>query len=301
MNTPRVLDICSGAGYLSYGFKEAGYSLDEGIDNWPTAIKTYTKYLHTHGRVIDLAEYYPTKKDYDVIIVGATPCQDFSIVNTRRNIFSKRAQLVLDFCRVVHAVQPEAFVFENVVGLAKWAEEALFEIKDYRVTKNLVDAMYYNVPQSRKRKIFVGSKNRHIKLTPPANYRILTVRDALSGITNNWGFTKHRPETIGKFRGIQSTSWISKEPTSDYQGVIRLAWDEPACAITNVKKAQILHPEEDRVISIAEAMALQGIPEWYIPVGTEIEQAIQVGNAVPPKLAYHIADRIRTPVQKVLS
>ena len=60
-----------------------------------------------------------------------------------------------------------------------------------------------------------------------------------------------------------------------------------------MKKAQILHPDEDRVISIAEAMALQGIPEWYIPEGGGVEKAMQVANAVPPRLAYHVASRIR--------
>lgn len=296
----RVLDLCSGAGYFSYGFKQAGYLLDGGIDNWTPAVKTYNKYLPAECRLIDLMEYFPTKKDYDMVVLGATPCQDFSRANKNRNIFSKRAQLVLDFCRIITAMQPDIFVFENVIGLSKWAEQALFEIKDYNITKNIVDSKYYGVPQSRRRKIFIGSKERHIKMMEPTDYTIHTVREAFAYIHNNWGFTNHRPETVEKFRKITSTSWISKSPDSDYEGVIRLSWDDPACAITDVKKAQILHPEEDRVISIAEAMALQGIPEWYIPVGNEVDQAKQVGNAVPPKLAYHIAERIRTPIQKKL-
>jgi DNA (cytosine-5)-methyltransferase 1 len=76
--------------------------------------------------------------------------------------------------------------------------------------------------------------------------------------------------------------------------------DEPACTMVNVKKFQILHPIEDRVISIAEAMALQGIPEWYIPVGTETDQALQVANAMPPRLAYYIAKTLSTPFQRRL-
>ena len=296
----RVLDICSGAGYFSYGFKQAGYELDGGIDNWKPAVSTYNKYLPAECRLIDLIDYFPTRKDYDMVILAATPCQDFSRVNTNRNIFSKRAQLVLDFCRVVTAMQPDIFVFENVIGLSKWAEQALFEIKKYKITKNIVDTKYYGVPQSRRRKIFIGSKERHISLMEPRNYTIHTVKEAFSMIKNNWGFTDHRPETIEKFKKVKSTSWTSKSPNSDYEGVIRLSWNDPACAITNVKKAQILHPEKDRVISIAEAMALQGIPEWYIPEGNEVDQATQVGNAVPPKLAFHIAKRIKTPIQKKL-
>jgi DNA (cytosine-5)-methyltransferase 1 len=292
MMPKRVLDICCGAGLLSYGFLKAGFEIDRGIDNWRTAVETYNKYVGT-GKVIDITDYFPTKKDYDAIIVGATPCQDFTRVNVRRNIFGKRAQLVLDFCRLVAAIQPEAFVFENVIGLSKWAEVALSEIKGYKTTKNIVNAMHYGVPQHRRRKIFIGCKTHHIKMTVPLGYQVLTVEDAFSTIQENWGFTKHRPETIEKFSKVRSTSWISKEPTSDYQGVVRLSWRSPACAVVNVKKAQILHPGEDRVISIAEAAALQGFPEWYIPVGKDTEKAVQVANAVPPKLAYHIATKIQ--------
>ena len=289
----RVQDICCGAGLMSYGFQEAGFEVDCGLDNWPTAIKTYNKYIDAPGRVVDIADYFPTKKDYDIILVGATPCQDFSRLNIRRNVFGKRAQLVLDFCRIVAAVQPEIFVFENVIHLSKWAEVALFELKKYKVTKNIVDSAYYGVPQHRRRKIFIGCKTRHIDMVRPTEYKILTVRDALSTMPENWGFTRHRPETIKKFSKVMSTSWISKEPTSEYQGTIRLSWDAPACSIMNVKKAQILHPEEDRIISIAEAAALQGFPSWYIPEGGEVDKAIQVSNATPPMLAYHIAMRVR--------
>uniref|UniRef100_A0A6M3M0A3 DNA (cytosine-5-)-methyltransferase n=1 Tax=viral metagenome TaxID=1070528 RepID=A0A6M3M0A3_9ZZZZ len=300
MNTPRVLDIFCGGGYLSYGFQMAGYDLDGGFDNWDAAVKTYEKYLGAQAHLVDVALFYPGKKDYEVIIVGGPPCDDFSLVNTRRNIYGKRAQLVLDFCRIVNDVKPEAFVFENVIHLSQWAEVALFEIPGYKVTKEIADSVDYEVPQSRKRKIFIGSKDRHIKLTPPLEAKILTVRDAFVSIETNWGFTKHRPETIEKFKNVRSPSWISKETTSDYQGTVRLVWDKPSVAITNIKKAQILHPEENRIISIAEAMALQGIPSWYIPEGPDTDKAKMIANAVPPKLAYRIAEAIKTPFQRTL-
>lgn len=300
MNTPRVLDLFCGAGYLSYGFKEAGYDLDGGFDNWEAAVKTYEKYLGAQAHLVDIALFYPGKKDYEVIIVGGSPCGDFSLVNTKRNIYGKRAQLVLDFCRIVNEVKPETFVFENVIHLSRWAEAALFELPGYKITKEIVNSADYEIPQRRKRKIFIGSKDRHIKLTPPLEAKILTVRDAFVSIETNWGFTKHRPGTIEKFKKVKSTSWISKENTSDYQGTVRLVWDKPAVAVTNIKKAQILHPEEDRIISIAEAMALQGIPSWYIPEGPDTSKAKMIANAMPPKLAYRIAELIKTPFQRTL-
>ena len=286
----RLQDICCGAGLGSYGFQQAGFEVDEGLDSWPTAIKTYNKYIG-HGKVADISEYHPGKKDYDVIIFGATPCQDFSRANTKRNIYGKRAQLVLDFCRIIAAVQPEVFVFENVLHLSRWAETALFELKDYKVTRNIVDSAHYGVPQHRRRKIFIGSRSRRISMPAPAEYQLLTVGDTLP-IEDNWGFMKHRPETVEKFKGISSPTWVNSGDAS-YQGVIRLRWDHPACSIVNVKKFQILHPTCNRSISIAEAAALQGFPPWYIPEGNDGDKAVQVSNATPPMLAYHIASRIR--------
>jgi len=293
----RVADICCGAGYFSHGFKQAGYEVDYGVDNWRPAIETYNKFIG-NGKQEDLSQFYPGRNDYDVVVIGGTPCQDFSRANKKRNIFSKRAQLVLDYCRIIEAIKPEAFVFENVMGLAKWAEAAMFELKDYKVTKNIVDTTEYGVPQYRKRKIFIGSRSKHIRLqapmTPP-----LTVGEVFSEMDDNWGFTNHSPETIAKFKEVHTREWVNTK-NGDYSSTIRLQQDEPACTVVNVKKFQILHPTEDRSITIAEAMALQGIPPWYIPLGSDTDKAVQIANAVPPTLAYHIAKTIKTPYQRRL-
>jgi len=295
MELPRLKDICTGMGGLSYGYLQAGFEVEKGIDIWDVALKTYNKYIGK-GVHQNLADYYPTRGDYDIIVVGGTPCQDFSLKNKHRNIYSKRSQLVLDFCRIVKAMQPVAFMFENVIHLSKWAEVALLEMPGYKVTKNLVDMSQYGVPQARHRKIFIGCKGKHLVLRPPAGLTRLTVRDAFDEIPENWGYTKHRPETVEKFTRMHSTQWTSKEGLSDYKGIIRLQWDQPSCGIVNVKKAQILHPGEDRVITLAEALVLQGFPPWYVPEGTDTEKAIQIANAVPPRLAYHIANQLKRMV-----
>lgn len=286
----RLLDYFCGAGFASLGFKDAGFEVDTGYDHWPVAIKTYRKYIGP-GKLVELADYNPTKKDYDAVVFGSPPCTDFSRANRQRNIFSKTSSLVLDFCRIVEAIQPEVFVFENVIHLAKWAEVAVCEISGYKTTKNIVDAKYYGVPQSRRRKFFIGNRKRFVKAAIPPDHKILTVRDTFSKIENNWGFTAHRPSTVEKFKKVKKRRWVNTD-NGEYSSTIRLQWDQPSCSIVNVKKFQILHPEEDRSISIAEAAALQGIPPWYIPEGSDMDKALQIANAVPPKLAQYIATLI---------
>lgn len=285
----RVLDLCCGMGGISYGFKEFGFDIDQGIDVSKTALRTYSKYVEAPGTLIGIEEYYPTRKDFDMIIVGGTPCQDFSIANRKRNIYSKRSQLVIDYCRIVKAVQPDSFVFENVPHLSKWASAALREMPGYKVTETLVNTAHYGVPQERKRRIFIGNKKKHLALTPPPGVHTPTVKETFKAIPKNWGFVKHRPETIEKFKTMHTTKWKNNTGTSAYQGTRRLVWNEPSCGIGNVKKFRLLHPKDNRSISLAEALALQGFPHWYIPVGTATEQAQQIADAVPPQLAYHIA------------
>ena len=287
-NGKRVLDLCCGMGGISYGFKEYGYEIDQGIDISKTALRTYSKYVKAPGTLIGIEEYYPTRKDFDMIIVGGTPCQDFSIANRNRNRYSKRSQLVIDYCRIVKAVQPDSFVFENVPHLSKWGAAALLEMPGYKVTETLVNTADYGVPQERKRKIFIGNKKKHITLTPPG-IRTPTVRDAFNAIPENWGFVKHRAETIAKFKTMQSTKWANNTGTSAYQGTRRLVWNAPSCGIGNVKKFRLLHPRDHRSITLAEALALQGFPHWYIPCGTDTQKAQQIADTFPPLAAYHIA------------
>ena len=289
----RVDDLFCGMGGTSLGFKQAGFTIDHGVDSNQTALDTYTKYIEAPGKLLDISTYYPGRGDYDAVIIGGTPCQDFSISNKKRNIYSKRSQLVLDFCRIVKAVQPEAFMFENVIHLSKWAEAALKEIPGYKVTRSLPNAADYGVAQSRRRKIFIGTKTRHVVLRPPVGEIRRTVRDAFNEVTDNWGYVKHRPETIEMFSRVHSTKWTKGEWKSDYQGIIRLDWNQPSGGIGNVKKFRILHPDEDRSITLAEALSLQGFPQWYIPTGTDTAKAQQIADAVPPRLAYHAARAIQ--------
>jgi len=295
MDVPRVVDIPSGMGGISYGFKLAGYEIDLGVDLDSDSVKSFRDNLSAPGKVMDMRDFTPSKKDYDIIIVGGPPCQSFSLINTNRNIFDARAQLSLELCRIIHDVQPEAFVFENVMSTPKWLKAAVKEIRGYKVTENVVNSMYYGVAQSRRRRVFIGTRKKHIKINVPLLYEVKTVRDAFTEIPENWGYTNHMPHTVEKFKKFHKKTWTSNYKAT-FAGTVRLQWDEPACAIVNYKKAQILHPMEPRSITGAEALALQGFPAWYVPCGTETSKAIQIANAVPPGLAKAVATEMRRQV-----
>ncbi|KKL17884.1 hypothetical protein LCGC14_2481090, partial [marine sediment metagenome] len=85
----------------------------------------------------------------------------------------------------------EVFVFENVIGLAKWAETAIFELKGYKITKNIINSENFGIAQSRKRKIFIGSKKRTIEIKNPIIKSVKSVREVFNSIKDNWGFANH--------------------------------------------------------------------------------------------------------------
>ncbi len=52
------------------------------------------------------------------------------------------------------------------------------------------------------------------------------------------------------------------------------------------------HPEDKRLITMREAARIQGFPDWFVFHGSYVEQAGQIGNAVPPLLARAIARQL---------
>lgn len=76
----------------------------------------------------------------------------------------------------------------------------------------------------------------------------------------------------------------------------RLWWDRPAFTIRTEffkpEKGRYLHPVQHRPITHREAARLQSFPDEFRFVGSKIEIAKQIGNAVPPLLAARIADSV---------
>ena len=75
----------------------------------------------------------------------------------------------------------------------------------------------------------------------------------------------------------------------------RLSWDEPAHVVSNIRKSMLVHPSQDRGLSVREAARLQSFPDTYAFRGPLGDQQQQVADAVPPVLAHAIAQAIARP------
>jgi DNA (cytosine-5)-methyltransferase 1 len=92
---------------------------------------------------------------------------------------------------------------------------------------------------------------------------------------------------------ITPQCWIRKTSGgTDLFG--RLWWNRPSVTIRTEffkpEKGRYLHPEQHRPITHREAARIQTFPDNFVFHGSKIEIARQIGNAVPPLLAYQVAD-----------
>jgi DNA (cytosine-5)-methyltransferase 1 len=92
--------------------------------------------------------------------------------------------------------------------------------------------------------------------------------------------------------------WRNK-PTGTTDVFGRLRWDEPSVTIRTEfykpEKGRYLHPQAHRPITAREAARLQSFPDSFRFSEDQslVSVARQIGNAVPPRLAYAIALAIR--------
>lgn len=72
----------------------------------------------------------------------------------------------------------------------------------------------------------------------------------------------------------------------------RLSMDEPSSVIGNYRKNMLIHPLENRGLSVREAARIQSFPDNFVFYGSIGQQQQQVGNAVPPMLAKIVFERL---------
>lgn len=72
----------------------------------------------------------------------------------------------------------------------------------------------------------------------------------------------------------------------------RLRANEPSVVISNYRKNMLIHPFQNRGLSVREAARLQSFPDKFFFKGSLMHIQQQIGNAVPPLLAKAVFEKI---------
>ncbi|WP_051407216.1 DNA cytosine methyltransferase [Nocardia sp. CNY236] len=167
-----TLDLFAGAGGLSQGLAAAGLDIVGASEMDLDALATYTA---AHARFSpdkpfqvfegDIATHsFRSLRGNVAVVAGGPPCQPYSMGGHRRGVLDERDGIP-QFVRAVAEVAPEAFLMENVPGLAKSAQLAVLEqvIEQFRKLKfyvhwRILHAADFGVSQRRQRLLIVGTR-----------------------------------------------------------------------------------------------------------------------------------------------
>ena len=196
----NVMDLFAGVGGLSYGFSKLPEFSIIAANEIEKDIATAYSLNHPGVTMIncdinDLTEERINEvlngKTVD-IIVGGPPCQSYSTVGKRQ--MDDRANLFLQYKRILQIVQPRAFVFENVVGILSMDKGRLFQrVQEefngigYNLKYKVLNAVDYGVPQQRERVILVGFKGENPFEFPEPTHGVgkkpfVTLKDAFGDL-----------------------------------------------------------------------------------------------------------------------
>ena len=321
-NAPKVISTFAGGGGSLTGYMMAGYDDVLAVEwdnnavetlrlNWPS-LDIY------HGDIAKLSVEEVLKRtglkvgELD-LLDGSPPCQVFSTAG-KRLMDDPRNQLFREYVRLLRGLMPKVFVIENVSGMVKGKMKLVFveilkELKasGYKVKACLMNAMYFHVPQSRERMIFIGVReDLGIEPSHPSvesgkcNFmeavRGSTEKHKSRYITHPYmiEYAKHHTgawstdnvlyrKIKGNVTGAMSTKWAS--------------WGEVVGTLvkSEISNAGVVHPSKERYLDLCEAMRCGSFPDRYIFTDRE-NGIIRIGNSVPPLFMEAIARHIRSNI-----
>ncbi len=253
----------------------------------PEACKTYAHNIGQHihcGDIWEMIDALPPSAD---VVIGGFPCQDISVNGKGAGVEGARSGLYRAMVETVRKVQPKIFIAENVKGLLMKHHKSALEkvISDFRalgydVNFRLYHSADYGVPQTRERVIIVGTKGKQSFQHPAPTHskdEWVTAQEALHDLID-----MEEDEAF-------SHTW-SRASRSPEQGNRRLAPDRPGYTIRAECHGNIQwHYSAPRRISMREAARIQSFPDDFVFKSKLRQTERQVGNAVPPVMAWHIA------------
>ena len=235
------------------------------------------------------------------VLDGSPPCQGFSTAG-KRKFDDPRNSLFNEYARLLDELQPRVFVMENVTGMVKGVMKQAYltiiqTLRDcgYNCKGEVLNAMYYNVPQSRERVIIIGVRN-DLEIEPShpkPQTRPKTFQDAMANCVPS----NETPPKVTPLRKNRWTETMRGKVHHDRFSLLRLDWHKPVPTILKVSgSGGHFHPDEPRLLTISELQACASFPSKF-QFGSRWDSAVErIGNSVPPNLMKAIGEHIKTNI-----
>jgi len=325
-----AVSFFSGAGGLNIGFEYAGFDNLVSIEcneifcdtlrrnNPNKAIigpPVSTGDVRNHEEIASLlGAIIGSSKPFDGVFHGGPPCQSFSIAanqrfgkdsdNFKRRGFDdeEKGELLFDYLWYIKRFMPRAFLIENVAGIEdcdgngtiKTVLDELSSLGYNIMSPKIVNAAHYGVPQNRLRWLTIGTRSgKAVDFPAPTEHATACfgLFNCDLGNVDNHQTRKHSAESISRYMRL---AYGARDKLGR---VDRLSPYAPSKTViaggTKGGGRSHLHPYSPRTLSVRECARLQTFPDSYVFTGATARQFTQVGNAVPPLLAYKIAMQIR--------
>lgn len=326
------ISLFSGAGGTDTGLHFAGFKTLFANDVEMNAIETFwhnldkSKSIAVCGDITQIRlPRFPGKKIH--LLTAGFPCQPFSNAGDRMGTSDPRGQLYLSVLKAVDHFKPEVVLLENVRGITtslhngKLVIETIMENleeKGYKVSFKLIDASDHRVGQRRLRLLIVGTKKKTHFIFPPAKGKEGLLMGQILGISteripNSEERVKLSPGTekmlelvptggswkdvpyaklTPRFKKIRDNmkryhapKFYRKFTKNDICGTMTAAFTPENSCVWN--------PCSDKLMTVRDCARIQSFPDWFEFKGSTLRSKHkQIGNAIPPRLAFEIGRAI---------
>jgi len=321
----KIISFFAGAGGLDLGFNKAGFDVvwanEYDKEIWETYRKNHLNTILDERSILDIKPDEIPECDG---IIGGPPCQSWSEAGSLKGIEDKRGQLFFDFIRILEAKKPKFFLAENVSGMmAPRHSQALENIKKmltdagYNLTVKLLNAADYEVPQDRKRLIFVGFRkdlNKTYTFPDPVEKK-LVLEDAIWDLKDNVVPALEKNYSSRDNCEVPNHEYMIGGFSSIFLSRNRVrSWDQRSFTIQAGGRHAPIHPQAPKMVkietnkqifepgfeklyrrlSVRECARVQTFPDDFVFHYDKIAAGYKmIGNAVPVNLGYNLALEIK--------
>jgi DNA (cytosine-5)-methyltransferase 1 len=318
----NAISFFSGCGGSSLGYKLAGVNVLYANEFVPKASETYklnfpntimdTRDIRTiqPQEVLDKINLKVGELDF---LDGSPPCASFSTAGKREKDWGKvksysgkqqrTDDLFYEYIRMVKEIKPKIFVAENVKGLIMGKAKghfnkflAEFNKLNYNVKASLLDASYLEVPQMRKRVFIIGvRKDLNKQPVFPKKHKQMIVKDVYNKNYPVEKEAKHIPKSYMKYLVNLKQG---EQPNGSFFSLKRNHLYRPSYTIlaTYGAGACVMHPYENRHMSIAELKDICSFPQSFKLTGTWRNQCERLGRSVPPNMMKNIIKTLKKEI-----